>query len=487
MINRILFFFFLLVCPLVAQQQITNTPSSGGSATNSNLPYSNIQSGVVGGGGNSTAPLNISPAPMSASSAGTIITFPPSALVVSVETEGLYNMAALGLWNGNPVTVDNMPSDEDNRLHATLNFYVLPTTPNVLYIQVTDVHQGYGYATGGVFENVTMTGIRFLLIRRKAFGLSPVFSNGFANPGQILEDGTSGTQVNTILTTTPNYVLDTSADPVWAVRTQTGAEYGFTNFTGIWGAIRILGGGVFQFSFPSSVDLMQDIDFSKTFADAIWGRGNQFFGIRQSRTANQPPIAKAGSDQIAECAGPNGTTVILDGSASNDPNGDALTFQWRDEFGNLISNAVAARVNVPIGTHLFTLTVADAAGLTSTSSVHVTIHDTTPPSLNVSLSPNLLWPPNGKLVPITAALQIADTCDAAPTVKLVSITSNESLGVGDVQNAVLGTDDRNFSLAATRNGLGTGRIYTVTYEVRDHSGNTTTGASQVVVPLDSSH
>ena len=43
--------------------------------------------------------------------------------------------------------------------------------------------------------------------------------------------------------------------------------------------------------------------------------------------ANQPPIANAGPNQTIECAGAP-QTVILDGSASTDADGDPLTYQW---------------------------------------------------------------------------------------------------------------------------------------------------------------
>jgi hypothetical protein len=57
-----------------------------------------------------------------------------------------------------------------------------------------------------------------------------------------------------------------------------------------------------------------------------------------------------------------------------------------------------------------------------------------------------------------------------------------------VQGAAFGSDDRTFSLRAERNtGRGaTGRIYTVTYRVADHSGNATVTSATVTVPTDNS-
>src|SRR5262249_50550658 len=120
---------------------------------------------------------------------------------------------------------------------------------------------------------------------------------------------------------------------------------------------------------------------------------------------------------------------------------------------------------------------------------HVSVVDTTPPKLTVSLSPSNLGPPNHKLIPITATIVVTDTCDASPVVRLVSITSSEADNgggdgntTGDIEGAALGTDDRQFLLRSERSGKGPGRVYTITYSATDASGNTTVSQATVTVP-----
>lgn len=111
--------------------------------------------------------------------------------------------------------------------------------------------------------------------------------------------------------------------------------------------------------------------------------------------------------------------------------------------------------------------------------------DATPPALSITLSPNTLWPPNDKLVSVTAAITVKDNYDPAPEIKLESITASETLFANDIQGAQLGTDDRQFSLAAKRAGTNlAGRIYTVTYSATDASGNRVTASATVTVPHD---
>lgn len=110
--------------------------------------------------------------------------------------------------------------------------------------------------------------------------------------------------------------------------------------------------------------------------------------------------------------------------------------------------------------------------------------DTTPPVLTVTLSPNNLHP-NKKLVPITATITVKDDYDPAPEIKLESITPSEPAERDDIRDASLGTDDRQFTLKAEREGKNkAGRVYTVIYSATDGSGNKTTASATVTVPHD---
>ena len=125
----------------------------------------------------------------------------------------------------------------------------------------------------------------------------------------------------------------------------------------------------------------------------------------------------------------------------------------------------------------------------NSATVSTAVMDTTPPQLILSASPSVIWPPNHKFVPVTITVTTSDVCDDHPTIRLVSITSSEAVdarGSGntspDVQGAAFGTDDRQFQLRAERSGQGSGRVYTITYEAKDGSGNATTSAVTVTVP-----
>ncbi len=104
--------------------------------------------------------------------------------------------------------------------------------------------------------------------------------------------------------------------------------------------------------------------------------------------ANAPPIANAGLD-INQCGG---FTVTLDGSASSDPDGDAITFSWIQTAGTpvTINGATTAKPTVLLpniaGTLTFQLTVSDGQASSAvdgtTDSVNVIVRASRPPVAN---------------------------------------------------------------------------------------------------------
>jgi hypothetical protein len=210
--------------------------------------------------------------------------------------------------------------------------------------------------------------------------------------------------------------------------------------------------------------------------------------IQRFNTMNRPPVANAGADQLVECMGPNGTEVQLDGSQSSDPDNDLIEYSWTWATGN--AQGVAPKVMLPKGTHCITLTVSDPSGHIDQDVVAITVQDTTPPTLTVSLSPQVLWPPNHKMVKIRATVHAQDLCGTVTDLKLVSIVSNQpdnGLGDGNTTGDIaanVGTLDLLFYLRAERAGLHGDRIYKVTYRATDDSGNRAHVSKDVIVPHD---
>ena len=100
--------------------------------------------------------------------------------------------------------------------------------------------------------------------------------------------------------------------------------------------------------------------------------------------SNQPPVADAGPDQTIDCALSTGADVTLDGSGSDDPDDDPLSYTWSEDDTKIAAGEIATVTLLP-GTHTITLTVDDNISGTDSDQVTITvIEDTTPPTITLN-------------------------------------------------------------------------------------------------------
>jgi hypothetical protein len=239
------------------------------------------------------------------------------------------------------------------------------------------------------------------------------------------------------------------------------------------------------------------------------------------RYASARPIANAGPDQTVECQGNGGANVALDGSGTRDYDCELLRYAWTVSvfvplgmnFASQVVHVVKATgknptVFFPLGMNLASLVVQDDWWFSLPAVTRITVEDTRPPSLQVTLTPahaegddrypvrphersTVLWPPNHKLVRIDVTVKAVDSCGDGPVqVVLTSITSDQpdngtgdGDAVNDIQDAQIGTLDQSFLLRAERADKDpNGRTYTIVYTATDASGNQTQANATVHVP-----
>ncbi|NIN11517.1 MAG: hypothetical protein GTN62_08430 [Gemmatimonadales bacterium] len=116
--------------------------------------------------------------------------------------------------------------------------------------------------------------------------------------------------------------------------------------------------------------------------------------------------------------------------------------------------------------------------------------DVTPPTIDLVVDPDMLWPPNHKMHLVASGISATDDFDPSPSLS-VTVTSNEDVnGVGDGDTEedweVVDNSDGTFDVyvRAERSGTGDGRVYTITATATDAAGNTATETGTVTVPHD---
>ncbi len=122
--------------------------------------------------------------------------------------------------------------------------------------------------------------------------------------------------------------------------------------------------------------------------------------VNPAPRVNQPPVARAGADRTITLSATN--PLVLDGTASSDPDGTVQLFNWRRSTGPntpviVAPNAAQTPVTgLAAGVYEFQLTVTDNEGATASDSVVITVvlPENQPPVANAGLDQVITLPVN---------------------------------------------------------------------------------------------
>lgn len=170
----------------------------------------------------------------------------------------------------------------------------------------------------------------------------------------------------------------------------------------------------------------------------------QVSGVVQT---NRAPVAHAGDDQTVEQQNASGANVTLNGTASSDPDGDALTFTWSGPFG--VAGGAQPTVRLPAGVSTVTLSVHDGHVYSGSDTVNITVRDSTAPEV------------------IAPADITAEATGVLTVVAIGSATANDAVGVTSIGNDA----PEQFPLGTT----------VVVWRAQDAAGNIGTATQRITV------
>jgi len=210
-----------------------------------------------------------------------------------------------------------------------------------------------------------------------------------------------------------------------------------------------------------------------TATDASGSATTGSFVVTVSDTT--PPVIASIADQTVEATGPAGAPVAFAAGAY-----DVVSGQLPVIFSPPSGSTFA------LGTTTVTATATDQAGNASSRTFVVNVRDTTAPNFgSLTASPNIITSRNHQMVPVSLTASVVDAVDQTPVTRIISVASNEPVsgtGGGDLSPDWEITGPLTLKLRGESSGKGSGRVYTITVESRDYSGNARNKTVAVSVP-----
>lgn len=142
----------------------------------------------------------------------------------------------------------------------------------------------------------------------------------------------------------------------------------------------------------------------------------------------------------------------------------------------------------PVGANEVIWTATDACGNSAACTQSVIVVDNQPPVIsNLTVTPNVLWPPAHRLVLVAVGYTTTDNCGVAGC-ELSAVSNEPDNGTGDGGTVndvqLIPGDAHHVYLRAERSGPGSGRVYTIAVTCTDTSGNVSQRIAEVTVPHD---
>jgi hypothetical protein len=206
-------------------------------------------------------------------------------------------------------------------------------------------------------------------------------------------------------------------------------------------------------------------------------------------TANPvQPVSGGPSDGFLTKLNAAGSAMLYSTYLGGGGNNDGALGVAVDASGNAYVAGLTNSMNFPMTAGTLQ---ASFGGGQSDGFVAKIATETIPPAITVSASPSSLWPPNGKMVPVTISGSITDTVDGVNAATAAFAVTDEYGSVQPSGSITLGSGGSysfTISLQASRQGSDKdGRQYTIVVSAQDSAGNLGSASTVVTVPHDQGH